>query len=125
MGLKTLSLFASHVWTGTHQGLNFGAKIPSVYCLIRVHKVAIIASGQDINFKKGEGVEDTVKCVLGKGACVVVGDKRCKSSIDEDEEEEEEEEYGVRKRVGKGDDGGRSGSNRKKDSRGRRTRSSV
>ena len=90
-----------------------------MYCLTQVHNAAIIASGQDINYKKDEGGRGGAsdKRALGKGAGVVVGEKRRKASSDQDDEEEAEEEYGVWKRGGKGGDGVRGGSKRKKDSR--------
>ena len=54
-----------------------------------MHNAAIIASGQDINYKKDEGGMGGAsdKRALGKGAGVVVGEKRRKASSDQDEEE--------------------------------------
>ena len=80
VGVDAMNFFASHAWTGTHQGRDFGAKIASVYCLIRVHNTAITASGRDTNYNKGK---------------------------DQRGEEEEEEEYGIQERDDEGGDGGR------------------
>jgi hypothetical protein len=43
--------FVSHVWNKTHEGQDFGAKIASTYCLIRVHNTVITTTGNDINYK--------------------------------------------------------------------------
>ncbi len=45
--VEALRFFASHAWTGTHPGQDFGRKIPSAYCVVRVHNAAISASGRD------------------------------------------------------------------------------
>ena len=45
--VEALRFFASHAWTGTHPGQDFGSKIPSAYCVVRVHNAAISASGRD------------------------------------------------------------------------------
>jgi hypothetical protein len=82
-----MRFFASHVWTGTHQGRDFGAKIDSAYCLIRVHNAVITASVRDVNYKQGEGEGGggTTKHALGaQSAGVVGGGKHHKSSNDEE-----------------------------------------
>ena len=45
--VEALRFFASHAWTGTHPGQDFGRKMPSAYCVVRVHNAAISASGRD------------------------------------------------------------------------------
>jgi hypothetical protein len=85
--------FASHTWSKTHEGQDFGVKIVSVYCLIRVHNEAITVSGNDINYKKDEddGDGDVTKRVLDGNRSGVVGDdKRRRSSSDLDQEDQEE-----------------------------------
>jgi len=122
--LHAKRLFASHAWTGTHQCGDFGAKIASAYCLIRVHNAAITASGRDVNYNegKGEGRQGKVMCALGaKSAGVVFDGKHCKrrkTSRDEDEEEQGEEDDALEVTDGKGGQGGSGGNRLKKGSSG-------
>jgi hypothetical protein len=93
--------FVSHTLSKTHECQDFDVKIASVYCLVRVHNETITASGNGINYKKGEddGDGDVNKRVLDGNRSGVVGDdKRRRSSSDLDQEDQEEEEYEIQKK---------------------------
>jgi len=62
MEITSLRFFAARVWEDTHQGGPFGAKLGSVYCLVRVHNAGITTSGRNVNYRKdnGKGVRGKV-----------------------------------------------------------------
>jgi hypothetical protein len=82
--LEFMRFFAAHAWTGKHGSGDFGNKIGSTYCLVRVDNAAIVASGRHVNYlksKKGTG--------QGGGGKAKRADKK-KRRVDDDEEQDDE-----------------------------------
>ena len=60
MYVKFMCFFAAHAWTGTHRTGEFGDKITSTYCLVRVDNAGIIVSVRHVNYLQngtGKGME--------------------------------------------------------------------
>ncbi len=118
----TKSFFASYAWTGTHNCGDFGAKIASTYCLVRVQNAVITSSGRHVNYKEGKGQggsDQVIRAAGAKSTGVVVDGKHGKyrkTSSDQTEEEYDEEEDALQTTGGKGGQGGSGDSHLKKGS---------